>query len=127
MRFPFNINWRRVGILIGIGVLVLLVIDFNNRLDGLRRLNEQERIVSTQATQAAQTQVALQTQVAYASSDAAVEDYARGDSHSIQDGDIPVVPVGNPGSTPVLSSTPTPAPTPLPNWQKWWNLFFGDR
>lgn len=126
MRLPFKINWRRVGILIGIGVLALLVIDFNNRLEGLSRLNEQRDNKSAQATHTVQTQIALQTQVAYAGSDAAAEDYARGDGHSIQDGDIPVVPVGNPGSTPVVSSTPTPAPTPLPNWQKWWNLFFGE-
>lgn len=126
MRLPFKINWRRVGVLIGIGVLAMLVIDFNNRLDGLSRLNQQKGSKSAQVTQAVQTQIALQTQVAYAGSDSAAEDYARGDGHSIQDGDIPVVPVGNPGSTPVISSTPTPAPTPLPNWQKWWNLFFGE-
>ncbi|MEW6242515.1 MAG: hypothetical protein AB1564_17070 [Chloroflexota bacterium] len=126
MRLPFKINWRRVGVLIGIGVLALLVIDFNNRLEGLDRLTEQDGNKRAQATQVMQTQIALQTQVAYAGSDAAAEDYARGDGHSIQDGDIPVVPVGNPGSTPVVSSTPTPVPTQLPNWQKWWNLFFGE-
>lgn len=120
------INVRRVLVLIGILGLVFIVLEFNRRLEELNMLNRQNQIIQTQATQAIQTQFALQTQVAYAGSDAAVEEWARTDGHYIQDGDLPVVPVGQPGAPPVEVSTPTPVPTPLPKWEIWWNLFFGE-
>ena len=62
----FSINWRRVGFLIGMGLLVLVVIDLNTRLEGLNNLETERNVFSGQATQAMQTQFALQTQVAYA-------------------------------------------------------------
>ncbi len=124
MNLPINV--RRVATLIGILVLVFIVLEFNRRLEELNMLNAQSRLVQTQATQAVQTQLALQTQVAYASSDAAVEEWARTDGHYIQDGDLPVVPVGEPGSAPLEASTPTPVPTQPANWDVWWGLFFGN-
>jgi hypothetical protein len=120
------IHVRRVLVLIGILVLVFIVLEFNRRLEELNMLNRQNRIIQTQATQAVETQLALQTQVAYAGSDAAVEEWARTDGHYIQDGDLPVVPVGQPGAPPIEASTPTPAPTQVPNWEVWWDLFFGE-
>jgi hypothetical protein len=120
------INLRRVLVLIGIVMLVFIVLEFNRRLEELNVLNGQNRIIQTQATQAIQTQFALQTQVAYAGSTAAVEEWARTDGHYIQDGDLPVVPVGQPGAAPVEASTPTPVPTQVANWKVWWDLFFGE-
>lgn len=122
----FPIQWRRVGLLIGIGILVLVIVDLNARIEGLNELNGEVEAVRAQATQAMQTQMALQTQVAYANSDAAVEDYARPEGHMIQEGDIPVAPVGDGKPTPVPPSTPTPSPTPMANWEIWWMLFFGE-
>ena len=124
MNLPINV--RRVAALIGILVLVFIVLEFNRRLEELNMLNAQSRLVQTHATQAVQTQLALQTQVAYASSDAAVEEWARTDGHYIQDGDLPVVPLGEPGATPIDASTPTPIPTQPSNWDVWWDLFFGN-
>ena len=120
------INLRRVFVLIGILALVFIVLEFNRRLEELNMLNRQNRLIEAQATQAIFTQMALQTEVAYAGSDAAVEEWARTDGHYIKDGDLPVVPVGQPGAPPVEVSTPTPVPTPLPNWEVWWDLFFGE-
>ena len=124
MNLPINL--RRVAVLIGILILVFIVLEFNRRLEELNMLNAQSRLVQMQATQAVQTQLALQTQVAYAGSDAAVEEWARTDGHYIQDGDLPVVPVGEPGAAPIQSSTPTPVPTQPSNWEVWWDLFFGN-
>jgi hypothetical protein len=120
------INIRRVAVLIGILILVFIVLEFNRRLEELNMLNAQSRLVQTQATQAVQTQLALQTQVAYASSEDAVEEWARTDGHYIRDGDLPVVPLAEPGSAPIAVSTPTPVPTQPSNWQVWWDLFFGN-
>ena len=119
---PFNT--RRVLIFAGIFVLVMVLIEFNARLEELDRLSGQREEVRAAATQAMQTQIALQTQVAYAGSAAAVEQWARTEGHYIQEGDQPVIPVGQPGSEPVVVSTPTSVPTAMPNWQVWWELFF---
>jgi cell division protein FtsB len=121
---PFNV--RRVAVIIGIIALVFIVLEFNRRLEELKLLNKQHELVQAQATQAVQTQMALQTQVAYAGSSAAVEEWARTDGHYIQDGDLPVVPIGQPGAAPIELSTPVPTPTPMTNVQIWWDLFFGE-
>ena len=119
------INVRRVLVTIGIVILVFVVLEFNRRLEELQLLNEQTALIRTQATQAVQTQFALQTNVAYANSTASVEEWARTDGHYIRDGDLPIVPVGVPGATPIVISTPIPMPTPMQNWEVWMSLFFG--
>lgn len=120
------VNVRRVLTIIGITMLVFVVLEFNRRLEDLNRLNDQMKIVRTQATQIVQTQLALQTAVAYGNSTAAVEEWARTDGHYIQDGDLPVVPVEAPGVAPIILSTPIPTPTPMQKWEVWQELFFGD-
>ncbi len=120
------INPRRIAIFIGILVLILMVMDFNARLETLNLLRREQAAVSAHATEAMQTQAALQTQVAYASSDEVVNEWARVEGHYAQSGDQPVVPVGIPGEAPAVLESPTPDPTPMPNWQVWWDLFFGN-
>ncbi len=123
-RWP--INYRRVAVFVGILILILMVMDFNGRLEELNLLKKHAAVLSAQATQGVQTQTALQTQVAYAGSDQAVQDWARGEGHYVQPDDQLVIPVGQPGSKPIQTAEPTPAPTPASNWQTWWNLFFGE-
>jgi hypothetical protein len=123
-RWP--INARRVAVFVGILVLILIVMDFNARLEELNLLKTQAGIARTQATQAMQTQFVLQTQVAFASSEQIVDEWARSEAHYIQQGDQPVVPVAVPGATTQVLQSPTPQPSPKPNWQIWWELFFGN-
>ena len=120
------INMRRVAVIIGIIMLIFIVLEFNRRLEELTLLDKQNELVQAQATQAIQTQTTLQTSVAYAGSTNAVEEWARTDGHYIQNGDLPVVPIGQPGAAPIEMSAPAPAPTPMANWQVWWDLFFGE-
>jgi hypothetical protein len=119
------INVRRVLVAIGIVCLVFVVLEFNRRLEELSLLNDQNELIRAQATQAVQTQMALQTAVAFANSTASVEEWARTDGHYIKEGDLPVVPVEAPGAAPIEISTPIPLPTPMQNWEVWWELFFG--
>jgi hypothetical protein len=119
---PFNI--RRVAVFAGIIILVLIMVELNSRLEELNRLNDQLEQVRIAATHSIHTQVALQTQLAYAGSTEAVEEWARTEGHYMQEGDQPVVPLGQPGSDPVVIATPTAIPTPMQNWQVWWQLFF---
>jgi hypothetical protein len=122
--FPFNM--RRVAVFAGIIILVLIMVELNSRLEELNRLNDQLDQVRVAATNSVQTQVALQTQLAYAGSTQAVEEWARTEGHYMQEGDQPVVPIGQPGSDPIVIATPTPIPTPMQNWQVWWGLFFSE-
>lgn len=112
--------------MIGIILLVFVVLEFNRRLSELNTLNRQRELMRVQVTQAVETQMALQTQVAYAGSNSAVEEWARVDGHYVQEGDLPVVPLAQPGELPVEASTPTPVPTQMANWEVWWTLFFGE-
>ncbi len=122
----FRFSFRRLAVFTGILVLFLLIVEFNTRLEELNRLTEQRDALRARATQASQTQIALQTKVAYARSDAAVEEWARTEGHYIKEGDQPVVPLSVPGSEPIVLSTPTALPTPMQNWEIWWNLFFDE-
>src|SRR5512146_960463 len=112
-----RINLRRVLTIAGIIILILMIVDFNRRIEVMNSLSRQADIRRAQATQAVQTQMSLQTQVAFAASTEAVNDWARTEGHYVQDGDQPVVPVGQPGSDPVVTPEPLPTPTPLSNWQ----------
>ncbi|RJP52320.1 MAG: hypothetical protein C4557_06535 [Anaerolineaceae bacterium] len=118
------IKFRRVATFAGVFVLILFVIEFNSRLEELNHLNDQRDQARILATEAMQTQMALQTQVAYAGSTEAVEEWARTEGHYLQEGDQPVIPLGVPGSEPVIVNTPVPSPTPMQNWEIWQTLFF---
>jgi cell division protein FtsB len=120
------IDWRRVAAIAGVLILVLVIVDFNARLEKLDRLNRQAEITRAEATNAAWTMIALETQVAYAESDQIVDEQARSEGHMIQEGDQPVIILGDEGEPPSENPEPTPNPTPKPNWQLWWDLFFGE-
>jgi len=122
----FPVDWRRVLLIVGVLFLTLVIVEFNSRLEKLDRLNNQADITRAEATQAAQTKVALETQVAYAGSNQIVEEQARSEGHMIQEGDKPVIVLGDQGLPAQVNPQPTPVPTPKPNWQKWWDLYFGD-
>ena len=121
------INLRRVAVFAGILFLILVVIDFNGRLEDLNRLQKRDGILQTRATQGIQTQTALQAEATYAASDQAVQDWARQEGAYSQPGDQIAHPVGLAGGTPAQQAETTPSPTPPPNWQTWWNLFFGNQ
>ncbi len=122
----FAVPWRRIAWVLGIGVLLLLVIEFNARLEELERLSKEAQAYRATATQVRNTQIALQTAVAYATSEAAVEEYARVHGRMVREGEVLVVPVGVEATLSAPTPTPTPIPTPPPNWQVWWDLFFGE-
>jgi len=117
-------KWRNVLIIIGLVVAVVLLIDFNRRMEELNRLATNLKAVQVQGTEIMQTQYALVTQVAYATSDAAVEQWAY-ENKWVRVGEHPVdvIPAGDVTPTPVPPAvTQTANP---PNWRIWWELFFG--
>ncbi len=116
---------KRVLIILGVLILVLLMMDFNTRMGDLSRLKSQRDTLSAEEARLAQTEQSLNTQIAYATSDQAVQDYARNDGKMVQPGDIPLVPVAPQGSTPRPTQIVTAVPTQVQNWQRWLALFFG--
>ena len=122
---PLQINLRRLGVFISIGILLVLVMNFNARLEELSRLQGEAATVRAQGTAVMVTQSALQTQVAQATSPAAVEEFARDQAHMAQPGDKVFIVMPAPGSTPPPAPAATPILTNLTNWDLWMLLIFG--
>jgi hypothetical protein len=72
------------------------------------------------------TQQNLQTQMAYATSEAAVLEWAYQEGKWVREGDVPIVPLAEPGSAP--EPTPAPAATAVPesNLEIWLSLFLDE-
>jgi cell division protein FtsB len=117
-------KWRNILILFGLLLAVVLLIDFNRRMEELDNLTAKLNSVRAEGTSILQTQAALKTQVAFATSDQAVEQWARSNK-MVKAGEQPVQ------LEPSGTVTPTPVAVPLaqtealPNWRVWWQLFFG--
>ncbi len=109
--------------LVGVGVGLLIAFNLNRQLAESQRLRDAADVAATEAAQLRAENAALQTQVAYATTDAAVVEWAHENGKLVQPGEVLVVPV-------VPTAEPSPAPSapalppPPPNWQLWWNLFF---
>jgi cell division protein FtsB len=117
----------RKAILIGaIILLVALMMDFNSRLSELLNLNQQKDKVIVKVTALAITARALDTQIAYATSEAAVGEWARQEGHMAKPGDIPIVPLAPAGYTPQPTPTQMVVATQASNWEIWWAVIFGD-
>lgn len=122
-----KVKWRNILFAIGMFLVVVLLMDFSRRIERMDRLSIQLRSVEAEATAVMGTQVGLITQIAYATSDAAVEEWAYEDGKWVQPGEhlVEIVPVGDAPAP----SEPTPvAPSgEQPKWRIWWELFFGDQ
>jgi cell division protein FtsB len=117
---------KRILGLVAIIILVLVMLNLNSRLGEYFRLDSQRDSMSTQMAELRLTHDMLETQVAYATSDQAVEDWARNEAHEAQEGDKVVIVITPPGNTVVPPVVETPAPRVVQNWEVWWALFFGD-
>ena len=117
-------KWRNILIILGLFLAVVLLIDFNRRMEELDNLTAKLDSVRAEGTAVMQTQEELLAQVAYATSDQAVEQWAyrnkwvRVGEHAVQ-----LEPEGT------VTATPAPAPVTQaeaqPNWRIWLQLFFG--
>jgi len=117
---------KRVIVVAVVAILVLLFMNFNQRMILLSRLRSQEKTLTVEFADLQATQFVLETQVAGAGSDEAVEEWAREEAGMIQDGDVPIV---------ILPPSEPLAPTPVQSnaseekveyWEIWQELFFGN-
>jgi cell division protein FtsB len=112
---------------VGIGILVLLVLGFNNRLAMLRQLEEEAKEVSTEVERLERTHTVLEAKIDDATSQAAVEEWAYEEARMVREGDHLIVPISPEESTPVPLIPEEPEKTTLENWQYWQALFFDQR
>jgi cell division protein FtsB len=110
---------------VAIFLLMVLMMNINSRLTEYFRLAAERDTLRAQVTLDMATRVALETRVAYATSDQAVEDWARNDSHLSRPGDSVIVPLTPAGPTPEPEIKVTPTVRAAENWEVWWALFFG--
>ena len=121
------LGWKYALLVIGLVVLTLLVMDFNNRMAELRRLSDKKEDVAIEATELMHTQLYLETQIAYATSEAAVNEWAYEEGHMVREGENLVIPLEYPGFTPEVTFVPTATPEAETNFQIWFSLFLESR
>ena len=122
-----NIHWsdRRLITVVVIVILVILMMDFNNRMSTMIQLNQMETILETKLAGLEATQLVVEEDIAYATSDRALEEWAREKYRLIAEGDHPII------IMPPSDYTPTPTPTPKPETvvltrlEIWKELIFG--
>lgn len=119
-------KWRNIVIILGLFLAVVLLVDFNRRMEELDRLTSQLNAVRAEATAVIQTQIALASQLAYATSDVAVEEWGY-QNKMVRPDEHPVVVVPGANVTPAPEPTLVSQPEEQPNWRIWWELFFGSR
>lgn len=126
---PMKIFWDARKKIIGVVALVLLMLlmmNLNSRLSEYFRLSNTRDKLGVEVDSLGATKLALDTQVAYATSDRAVEEWARSEAHLARPGDKVIIPVTPVGQTPVPQVQATPTVQTADNWQVWWALFFGN-
>lgn len=122
-----GINWadRRLITVLVIVVLVLLMMDFNNRMSNMIQLNQMEKILETRLAGLEATRLVVQDDIAYATSDRALEEWAREKDRLIAEGDHPII-IMPPGDfTPAPTATPKPETIILTRLEIWKELIFG--
>jgi cell division protein FtsB len=117
---------RRILTLIGLATLFLIIIGFSRRISEFARLSNQLDLESARITELVATQSHLQGQIAYATSEAAVEEWAREDNRLAQPGDFVVIPLQQEGAQPLVVQQAQSTQQVLSNWQTWMQWFFYD-
>ena len=117
---------KRIIVVAGLVLLFFLMVDLNTRLNDLYRLTRERNSMRTEIANLTGTAVGLETQIAYATSDVAVEQWAREEGMLVRPGDQLIVPIAPADATPVPVVAPQVTQPEMRNWQVWWALFFGE-
>jgi len=119
-----NYDKKQLIVISLIALFFFMLLGLNSRLSELFHLTDQQSVMQTKVVSLKETEMALNTQIAVATSDLAVEAWARNQAHMAQIGDQVIVPLQPTTSSIILGITPTPTSPPLENWQIWWDLLF---
>jgi hypothetical protein len=114
---------KQAIVIITIAILALLVIEFNQRTAELNRLKAENVIVNAKYNSRLETKSALEAQLAYATSEAAVIQWAHEDGHMVRAGEIQVVPIQNQKITPTATPTPSRIIATTKKFENWLFIF----
>jgi hypothetical protein len=120
-------NLKRTAYAIGIFILVIMVVRFQQRISEMVHLEGQLKLIQTQGTNVMNTQESLLTQVAFGTSDEAVKSWAYSEGRWYLPNETPIMilPMGN--ATPTPDANELQPTATVQNWQVWWALFFGEK
>jgi cell division protein FtsB len=116
--------FRRFPAVIGVMALLLVLFAFTQRVAEYVRLSAQQGREEDRLSELAATQSYLEDQIAFATSQAAVEEWAREDARWAQDGDFVVIPLPPAGVTPQPAAQFQTTPIPSTNWDAWMSWLF---
>jgi hypothetical protein len=119
-------SFKYIAVVAGLVIFAFLVITFNSRIAEQRELVAQSEIIRAKRDALRLTDANLDAQLAYATSDAAVEEWAYEEARWVRADDQPIVPVSPSESTPIAPPIEASEPVVYENWQVWWALFFDE-
>ena len=117
----FSVFWIVMGLIAGL----LIIGDLNRRMADARRLEQDAVILAGQVAAKSTEQADLMTRVAGATSEASIAEWAHADAKLVQEGEVLVVPMAPPDSTPAPDTSETEYPEQPTKFQVWWALLFG--
>ena len=117
---------KRFPVVIGILILLLVLFAFTQRIAEYLRLNSQLEREQARLNELVATQSFLVDEISDATSEAAVEEWARQDARWVKDGDFPVIPLAPEGTTPQPEGGPLATPAASSNWNTWMTWLFSD-
>lgn len=117
---------KRFPVVIGILILLLVLFAFTQRIAEYLRLNSQLEREQARLNELVATQSFLVDEISDATSEAAVEEWARQDARWVKDGDFPVIPLAPEGTTPQPEDGPLATPAASSSWNTWMTWLFSD-
>ncbi len=105
-------------------LLFFLLMNLSARVNELNQLSEQYQFMDTNVAELRATNSVLETKIAFATSDTAVDEYAREQGYMVKPGEILVIPISPENVTPEPIVEQVKIAEPLPNWKIWYQLFF---
>lgn len=121
-----NFDFRKLTIYIALIIIFFLLMGLSARFNELTKLSEQHSVMQTEVVALRLTNSAIETQIGYATSEVAVEEYAREKGYMVKPGEVLIVPLSQNQITPTPMALPTIVNEPIPNWRIWYQLFFSD-
>jgi len=120
-----SFNLKQTLLIVIIIGFVFMMMDLNSRLSALFRLTGQRDQVSTEVSQLQATKDEVQNQIDFATSEAAVGQWARQEHMGLK-GDKLIVPLAGAKATPQPKKRITSTPETATGWEVWRELFFGE-
>lgn len=122
-----HIDFRKFSIYIALVVIFFLLMGLSARYNELSKLSDQNNLMQTEVVALRITNSHIETQIGYATSEVAVEEYAREKGYMVKPGEVLIVPLSAADVTPTPVQQPIIETKPMPNWKIWYELFFSDQ